>query len=340
MKWFKRVAAALAALVLVVALALVVGARRSENPVGMQVARVETPDGPVAVAIWYPTSARTWPTTFVSGQLLDVAKNGPVAGDELPLVVMSHGNGGSALGHVDLAMALASAGYVVMAPTHAGDNFADPSRQGSPALFSQRATQLRATVDYALGAWPGAGHVDAARVGAFGFSAGGFAVLTLAGGRPDMAAIRDHCRAAPEFVCEVLRVTQSPLVDGPDGAGAFLADPRLRAAVVAAPGLGFTFAHGGLEDVAIPVQVWSGDRDTSVPYASNTGIVEQALGARAESHRMAGASHVSFLAPCGLLGPPAFCRDGEGFDREAAHQAMNASILAFFDRTMPKAAAR
>ena len=155
-----------------------------------------------------------------------------------------------------------------------------------------------------------------------------------------MAAIRDHCREAPEFVCEVLRVTQSPLVDGPDGAGVFLADPRLRAAVVAAPGLGFTFAHGGLEDVAIPVQVWSGDRDTSVPYASNTGIVEQALGARAESHRMAGASHVSFLAPCGLLGPPAFCRDGEGFDREAAHQAMNASILAFFDRTMPKAAPR
>ena len=42
---------------------LVAGAQRTEHPVGMQVARVETPDGPVAVAIWYPTSARAWPTT-------------------------------------------------------------------------------------------------------------------------------------------------------------------------------------------------------------------------------------------------------------------------------------
>lgn len=340
MKWFKRVVAAMAALVLVAVVVLVAGARRSEHPVGMQVARVETPDGPVAVAIWYPTSARTWPTTFVSGQLLDVAKGGPVAGDGLPLVVMSHGNGGSALGHVDLAMALASAGYVVMAPTHAGDNFADPSRQGSPALFSQRATQLRATVDYALGAWPDAGHVDATRIGAFGFSAGGFAVLTLAGARPDMALIAGHCRETPEFVCEVLRATGSPLVEGPGGAGEFPPEPRLRAAVVAAPGLGFTFARGGLEDVAIPVQVWSGDRDASVPYASNTGIVEQGLGSRAEPHRIAGASHVSFLAPCGLVGPPAFCRDAGGFDREAAHEAMNASILGFFDRTMPKGGVR
>lgn len=340
MKWLKRIAAALAVLVLVLAVVLVAGARRGENPVGQQVARVETPDGPVAVAIWYPTTARAWPTTLIGAQLLQVAKDGPVKGGQLPLVVMSHGNSGSAFGHTDLALALASAGYVVMAPTHAGDNFADASRQGSPALFSQRAAQLRATVDFALTGWKDAGHVDATRVGAFGFSAGGFAVLTLAGGRPDMAAIPAHCAQSPEFICDVLRATGSPLVDGPDGAGEFLPDPRLRAAVVAAPGLGFTFANGGLADVAIPVQVWSGEKDEAVPYETNAAVVEHELDGRVEAHRVAGAGHLSFLPPCGLIGPPALCRDGEGFDRAAAHAAMNASVLAFFDKAMPKGGAR
>lgn len=337
MKWIKRIAAAVALLLFGIAVLLVAGAQRTEHPVGMQVARVETPDGPVAVAIWYPTSARAWPTTFVSGQLLAVAKDGPVKGEGLPLVVISHGNGGGAPSHVDLAMALADAGYVVMAPTHAGDNFADPGRQGSPALFSQRAAQLRATVDFALGGWRDAPHVDGARVGAFGFSAGGFTVLTLAGAQPDMDAIAPHCRAAPEFICEVLRSTGSPLVERGDGAGAFVADPRLRAAVVVAPGLGFTFGDTGLSGVRIPVQVWSGDQDTTVPYDSNTRLVEQSLGALAESHRVAGATHLSFLAPCGLIGPPAFCRDGAGFDRRAMHAAMNAQVRAFFDRELAAA---
>lgn len=340
MKWLKRIAAVIAVLVLVLAVVLVAGARRSENPVGQQLARVETPDGPVAVAIWYPTTARAWPTTLIGAQLLQVAKDGPVKGDQLPLVVMSHGNSGSAFGHTDLALALASAGYVVMAPTHAGDNFADASRQGSPALFSQRAAQLRATVDFALKGWKDASHVDATRVGAYGFSAGGFTVLTLAGGRPDMAAIPAHCAQSPEFICDVLRATGSPLVDGPDGAGEFLPDPRLRAAVVAAPGLGFTFANGGLADVAIPVQVWSGEKDEAVPYETNAAVVEHELDGRVEAHRVAGAGHLSFLPPCGLIGPPALCRDGEGFDRAAAHAAMNASVLAFFDKAMPKQGTR
>ena len=67
-----------------------------------------------------------------------------------------------------MPMDLASAGYVVAAPTHAGDNYADQRRQASPALFNQRADQLRATLDYVLKAWPDAPRVDAHRIGSFG----------------------------------------------------------------------------------------------------------------------------------------------------------------------------
>jgi predicted dienelactone hydrolase len=42
-------------------------------------------------------------------------------------VVISHGNGGDDLTHIDTAMALANAGYVVAALTHTGDNPRDQS---------------------------------------------------------------------------------------------------------------------------------------------------------------------------------------------------------------------
>ncbi len=331
MKWVKRLAAVVL-LAIIAALAYGVStAFRAENPVGFQVVRVESRSGPVAVAIWYPTSGAPRPTTFIGGALLSVARDGPVRGDRLPLVVMSHGNSGSALGHVDLAMNLASAGYVVAAPTHAGDNYADQSRQSSSALFSQRANQVQATLDYMLKPWSGANHVDPSRVGAYGMSAGAFTVLTLVGGVPRMAAIADHCRQAPEFICQALGHVGSPLLKDATGAGQFVPDPRIKAAVIAAPGLGFTFADGGLEHVRVPVQLWWGDRDETVPFATNGRVVEEGLGASVETHQLRGAGHTSFLAPCRLLKPSATCSDPDGFHREAAHRTMNGAVVRFFD---------
>jgi predicted dienelactone hydrolase len=336
MTWVKRLAALLAIAVVAFLAYAVVTARRSGNPVGFQVAQVNSPVGPVAVAIWYPTSGTPRPTTFVDGSLLSVAPGGPIQGDHRPVVVISHGNGGSALSHVDLAMDLASAGYVVAAPTHAGDNYADQSHQGSADLFYERAEQVRSTVDYLLKAWPGASRVDSNRIGVYGMSAGAFTVLTLVGGVPRMAIIPEHCRENPEFICKALARSRSPLLAGAKGLTRFRADPRIKAAVVAAPGLGFTFAGEGLADVRVPVQVWSGSRDDTVPFATNTMVVQAGLGRLAEAHRIQDASHLSFLAPCGLLHPPALCTDPDGFDRKAAHMAMNSEVIRFFNARMPR----
>lgn len=85
------------------------------------------------VALRYPTLAVPAPL-FVTGSLslcrfpavlcrriafeMPVAHNAPVAAGAFGLIVVSHGAGGMALLHRDLAMALASQGYVVAAPTH------------------------------------------------------------------------------------------------------------------------------------------------------------------------------------------------------------------------------
>ncbi len=184
-----------------------------------------------------------------------------------------------------------------------------------------------------LGTWQGRDRIDPQRVGAFGFSAGGFTVLTAIGARPDLRTIATHCRESPEFACDLLRQANSPLLrpETSSVAGAFLPDARIKAAVIAAPGLAFTFAPDGLSNVRVPVQLWSADQDANVPYASNARLVREALGPRAEFHSVPGAGHFSFLAPCGLLRPPGVCADPGNFDRKAFHASMNASVVAFFD---------
>jgi predicted dienelactone hydrolase len=262
-----------------------------------------------------------------------VAADGPIRGQDLPLVVISHGNGGGPGSHADLALGLANAGYVAAALMHAGDNYSDQSAVGSESWLGDRNQQLRATVDHMLGTWQGRDRIDPQRVGAFGFSAGGFTVLTAIGAQPDLRIIATHCRASPEFACDLLRQTNSPLLKPETSslAEVFLPDARIKAAVIAAPGLAFTFAPDRLSSVSVPVQLWSADQDANVPYASNTGLVREALGPRAEFHSVPGAGHFSFLAPCGLLRPPGVCADPGNFDRKAFHASMNASVVAFFD---------
>jgi predicted dienelactone hydrolase len=336
MKWIRRVLVVVAVLVCGIVGAALLTALRTEHPVGFQVARATDADGrPFAIGVWYPTEARPRPTTLLGPLLMDVAPDGPVSGRDLPLVVISHGNGGGVGSHADLALALADAGYVVAAPMHTGDNYADQSAVGSASWLSARNRQLRATVDYMLTNWQGHDRIDAERVGAFGFSAGGFTVLTAVGAQPDLRIIAKYCAESREFACDLLRHVNSPLLKSDSSGGeAFLPDSRIKAAVVAAPGLAFSMGPNGLSNVSVPVQLWSAEQDTNVPYATNTRLVREALGPRVEFHSVPGAGHFSFLAPCGLLRPPGICSDPGKFDRRAFHADMNASVVAFFEKTL------
>ena len=268
--------------------------------------------------------------------LMTVAQDAPISGRDLPLVVISHGNGGAPGSHADLALALANAGYVVAAPMHTGDNYSDQSAVGSESFFNERTRQLRATVDHMLKNWQGHDFINPERIGAFGFSAGGFTVLTAVGAQPDLRIVAKHCAESPEFVCDVLRDAKSPLLntETPRMGDTFLPDPRIKAAVLAAPGLGFTMGPNGLANVRVPIQLWSGDKDEKVPYATNAKLVREALGSRVEFRSVPGAGHFSFLVPCGILKPPGICSDLAQFDRKSFHANMNVSIVAFFETNM------
>lgn len=338
MKWIRRVLGLLAVLACVLAGSVFWTALRTDRPVGFEIAGVAGANGQaIPIGIWYPTQARPRPTTWLGMRMMEVAPDAPVSGRGLPMVVISHGNAGGPGSHADMALALAGAGYVVAAPMHSGDNHIDQSGAGTVPWLGGRSRELHATIDYMLKGWQGRAHIDPERIGAFGFSAGGITVLTALGAQPDLRRIAPHCAKAREVICALLRQGRSPLMEPAlaEKGNAFKADDRIRAAAVAAPGLGFTMGPGALGKVSVPVQLWSGENDTLVPYATNTRLVREALGPRAQFHSVPGAGHFSFLVPCGVLGPPLLCADQGAFDRTAFHASMNARVVAFFAEHMP-----
>lgn len=307
-------------------------ALQTKRPVGFQAVQVRSSAAaPMMMGIWYPTSAEVSPQ-WLGSQFMQVAANGPIAGQQLPLIVISHGTGGGIVSHADLALALAADGYVVAAPMHS-DNYLDQSSVGSPAYFTGRTAQLRSAIDYMLQQWPAQTQLDASRIGVYGFSIGAFTALTAAGGQPDLRGVARYCSEHHEFVCQMLRQANSFLFGTawPDDFDQFSKDERIKALVLAAPGLGFSFNdEAALSQVDVPVQLWQGEQDDTVPDASNAKVIRDQLGARVVFHQVPNAAHLSFLLPCGLLSMLPTCHDPAGFDRQAFHDDMNQQVADFF----------
>jgi predicted dienelactone hydrolase len=304
---------------------------------GFQEAQVPNPgDQPITIGIWYPTAEPAREQRL--GVLTQVVAPGAaVAGDSLPLVVMSHGTGGWYASHYDTALALARAGFVVAALTHPGDNYMDKSRAGQ---IRRRPPQLQHVLDYMLTEWPNHARIDPQRIGAFGFSAGGFTVLAAIGGMPDFAKIAPHCQAHPDyFECELRKRAGTGLQPAdPDGpAPASFKDARIKAAVIAAPALGYTFGQDGLDPVTVPVQLWSAEFDHILPAPDYADSVRAKLPRPPEFHLVAKADHFDFLAPCSAelaKIAPDICQALAGFDRAEFHQRFNAEVVRFFRETL------
>lgn len=292
-------------------------------------------DKPLNIGVWYPTDAPAAPRAFREFTQ-DVAPAGPAAGSGLPLVVFSHGTGGWYGEHYDTALALAHAGFVVAAVSHTGDTYDDHSRAAS---IMGRPPQVRRLIDYMLAEWPDHGRIDAARVGVFGFSAGGFTALVAAGGTPDFSRIGPHCAAHPDyFDCQVLARAHIPASAVPSPpAAAWVHDPRIKAAVIAAPALGFTFGPEGLRGITVPVQLWRDAQDHILPNPDYAEAVRLNLPTAPEFHLVANADHYDFLAPCSEAlrrNAPEICVSPPGFDRIAFHERFDRDVVRFFQKTL------
>jgi predicted dienelactone hydrolase len=317
------------------ALAIVMLGATPALSAGFEQVMVPDPGGaPLEVGIWYPSEA---PATSQRLGLFEqtVANGGAVAGRGLPLIVMSHGTGGSFEGHYDTAIALAEAGFVVATVTHTDDNYRERTQVGR---LENRPRHIKVLIDYMLASWRQHDTIDPSRIGMFGFSAGGFTALVAIGGTPDLSTVAPYCTAHPdEWSCRMIKernISVSANTPAPD----WVHDPRIAAAVIASPAVGYAFSAKSLSAVTVPIQLWRGDSDEILPHPNYAQAVYDRLAVKPEYHVVPNAGHFAFLAPCTpslAAMVPEICHDPEHFDRTAFHREFNPAVEAFFKAKLP-----
>lgn len=298
----------------------------SANAAGIQL--LDSDPG-LSGAIWYPCAGE--PKDVPLGDLaagpddaLFGAKECPVTGAKLPLVILSHGRGAWFGAHHDTAEALADAGFVVAAINHPGDNGNDLSRRDDLSVFASRPVDMVRLLDFMLHDWKDKAVVDPTRIGFFGFSKGGYTGLVLMGVAPDFGRFAKFCQDKTG-ACEQLHsgeASPSPPHDA-----------RIQAAVIVDPATG-VFTQDNLAAINIPLQFWRSERGgPGVGDGSGTARVADSLPGKPDVH-VVPAGHFTFLAPCSpelATAIPRICTDNPaGFDRASFHREFNASVVRFF----------
>ena len=304
--------------------------------------------------IWYPAAADARVETqwigppilpfFGAGRAARDAE--PAAGPRHPLILLSHGFGGTASDLAWLGAALAAHGFIVVAVNHPGNNGLEDYTVEGYSLMWLRATDLSAVIDALLDDKAFGSQIDPARIGAAGHSFGGYTVIAVAGGVTDPARIQAFCRSpAADALCapgpNVLDLRQKSLVrlnSDPDfrqrysKAGNSYRDERVRAVFAMAPGLGPAFIPESLGKIPIPVAIVTGSADEIVPPASGAEALGKAI-PHATLKLFPHAGHFVFVATCTAVGRVfirAVCRDPDGIDRDAVHAETIRLALEFF----------
>ncbi|MFM0339703.1 alpha/beta hydrolase family protein [Paraburkholderia fungorum] len=313
--------------------------------------------------IWYPVDAALPEASHdigAPGQLLfhghPALEGAPLstAHAKYPLLVLSHGTGGSADSLDWLASALAAAGYIVAGTNHPGNNALEPLTRDGFMLWWERATDASEVLDGVL-ADPLLGpHVDQNRIGAVGFSLGGYTVLELAGARTNLQAFESFCMSpAADAICHPPEMKRLPEGDEPPEAmlanlspeskasraraGASYRDPRIKAVFAIAPALGEAFDHASFADVAIPVELVAGTADVTAPVDTNIHRIASLL-PKASVTMVPGAAHYTFLDTClpdVVERLALICKDEPGVDRDAVHARTAQQAVEFFAATLP-----
>jgi predicted dienelactone hydrolase len=294
----------------------------------------------IQVVLFYPTQDNARPIPM--GPFTPtVAINGKPDASVKGLLLLSHGTGGSELGHSGLAEALAKDGYLVAAIRHPGDNWQDQSMLGVPGgyYFSERPRQASRVIDAILSdpEWTQRIKADAQgpRIGAVGHSAGGYTVLALAGAIPELARIASHCGTGSDdpIFCSMGRRVPSAAAEKPSFEG--LQDVRVRAVAALAPA-SVMFTPESLASIKVPVTIYAGEKDTFLVPRYHAEWLRQNM-ATADYHAVSNAGHYAFMDTPGM---PIPSPDGDlganpaGFDRPTFQKELAAALEQFFDRAL------
>ena len=200
---------------------------------------------------------------------------------KFPLVILSHGSGGEYSNHTWLIDSLVENGFIVAALNHPLNTTRDNTDEGVISVW-HRPRDITLLLDYLLKDSKWVDVIDENRIGAAGFSSGGYTVLALAGAIYDPELMSSYCTSQERSKdCEL--ATDSSNVDFRDSSASYK-DERIKSVFSMAPAVGSAIRKESLTEIELPVFIIASKDDELVSpkygatrYAENIPLSDLVL---------------------------------------------------------------
>jgi predicted dienelactone hydrolase len=301
---------------------------------------------PLTTEVWYPTSdtIKKHNTDFQPFARMETVKDAAILG-KYPLVLISHGTGGGRLTLEWLADMLVQNGFMVAAVDHWGNTY--DNKIAIDFVTPWERPQDISFVLTGLLKDPKFGRsIDQDRIGAAGFSIGGYTVIALAGGRLDYEALKNYTNTTagkkeidiPEYP-GLLNVLKSGEVDESyDKSPKDLKDKRIRAFFAICPAIGQGFVKSSqFSEINNPLFIVGAENDSIAPCKTNALHYHELI-PRSQYFLVKGkVGHYVFLGeaaePIKKQGPVYF-NDDPSVNRHQVHKEVGKLAVGFFRKNL------
>ena len=144
------------------------------------------------IAVWFPGRAQGRPLE-IEGYVIPSVHSTRIIPKFYPIILLSHDTASSRFANNDLAISLASKGFIVVAPSHFGDTQNNSSSLYKAKLFFDRPRQMLQALEMVLSSPELAPYADESRIGIVGVGFGAVTALQLAGASPQFDTLKDWC---------------------------------------------------------------------------------------------------------------------------------------------------
>jgi predicted dienelactone hydrolase len=321
----------------------------ADNAPGLVERNIEAPHHgrKMSMAVWYP-AADGAVERFAENPVFqggDVRRDAQPLTGKHPVILLSHGMGGSYLSLNWLASGLVDRGAVVVSVNHPNGWFKD---RRVDKMFNHwtRAQDMTVALDAVLADKALAAILDPDRVFATGFSFGGWTALSLGGATASPTGSLAYCKAAGErsHNCTDLQHFGLSAANTSDEKWtASYKDNRIKAVVALDPGLTWDMRPENVRDLdqktLLVIGLGTGKDQHYATDTSGLGSNFDALVPQSKKLVLAPATHFTAMPLCTDKGPAILaeekddpvCTDPNGTDRKIVHGKIIDEIAKHFE---------